>query len=234
MKFQVKTNRFVLNQTKQQAYNTDTILLANYIKIPKNCQNILDVGTGSGILLLDLAMKTKANIYGIEYQENRYLQAKENILLNNLNNQVEVIHGDFNNYQFNKKFDLIISNPPFFKVHNNERLSHNEEDLIARHEVALTLESLIINVSKNLKNKGYFYMIHRPDRISEIIELCKQNNMVVKKIKFIHPYLNKNANHVLITILKNGNEGVIVEKPLILYEDKHQFTKEMLEIIGEF
>lgn len=235
MKFLVETKNFKLNQTKQQAFNTDTILLANHIKIPKDTKNILDVGTGSGVLMLDLAYKTNANIYGIEVQENRFNQARENILLNKLEDRLKVINADFKEYNFNNlKFDLIVTNPPFFKVHNVNHLSKNEEDMIARHEVALDLENLITNVSKNLKDKGYFYMIHRPDRFLEILDLCQKNNLKIKQVRFIHPYLNSDANHVLIMAIKNGKEGIKVLNPLILYLDKHEFTDEMKQIIGDF
>ncbi|VEU80160.1 tRNA1(Val) (adenine(37)-N6)-methyltransferase [Haploplasma axanthum] len=234
MKHFVETKRFSLNQTKEQAFNTDTILLANYIKIPKDCKNILDVGTGSGVLMFDLACKTKANIYGIEVQENRYFQALENIELNNKKEQLNVFYADFKEHKFDQLFDLIITNPPFFKVHNNKQLSQNEEDLIARHEIMLTLDELLFNVSKNLKYRGHFYMIHRPDRLIDIIEIASKYKLQIKKVRFIHPYIDKPANHILIMAIKNGGNGIIVDEPLILYKDKHVFTDEMIRIIGDF
>lgn len=232
MKFLVEMKYFKIYQTKQQAFNTDTVLLSNYIKIPKNTKNILDVGTGSGVIMFYLANKTSANIYGIEIQENRYLQAKENIELNNYQDRLTAIHGDLKEYQTDILFDLIVTNPPFFKV--TENLSKDQEELIARHEVELNLEDLIKNISRLLKYRGHFYMIHRPDRLTEIIEYSSKYNIEIKDVKFIHPNINKEANHVLVHGIKNGGRGLIVEKPLILYKEKHVFTKEMEEIIGDF
>lgn len=234
MKFSVETKNFKLNQTREQAFNTDTVLLANYINIPKVCKNILDVGTGSGVLMIDLAFKTQANIFGVEVQENRYLQAVENINLNGLTERLNVDLTDLKEYNPNISFDLIVSNPPFFKVDKDSNLSHNNEDLIARHEVMLTLEDLIKNVSRLLKFKGHFYMIHRPDRLDEIIEYCEKYKLKVKHIRMVHPNINSNANHVLVHCIKNGGQGIIIEKPLVLYQDKHIFTEEMEKIIGDF
>lgn len=233
-KFNVDTNRFKLNHTKETAYNTDTVLLSNFIKVPKGCKNALDIGTGSGVLMLDLAMKTSSNIYGIEVQENRALLAIDNVKINNLDSRLFVIKEDLNNYKTDIQFDLIVTNPPFFKVINNTRLSENEEEMIARHEVKLSLEELLSNASRLLKYRGHFFMVHRPDRLDEIIECSIKYNLAIKEIRLVYPYLNSNANHVLIHAIKNGGKGLNISKPLIIYEDKHKFTKEMEKIIGEF
>lgn len=234
MSFLVETKRFKLMQTKQQAFNTDTVLLSNFINIPKNTKNILDIGTGSGVLMFDLAFKSEANIYGLEVQQNRFEQACNNIELNNLTNRLKALNEDLNEYKPNILFDLIISNPPFFKVDQNSNLSKNEEDLIARHEVKLTLEQLFNNVSRLLKYRGHFYMIHRPDRLGEIVAYANKYQIAIKTIRFIHPNIDSKANHILIHGIKNGGQGISVLNPLILYKDKHIFTKEMEEIIGDF
>lgn len=234
MSFFVETKRFGINQTKEQAFNTDTILLANFINIPKVCKNILDVGTGSGVLMIDMAFRTSANIHGVEIQENRYLQAVSNIELNGLSDRLTVNNTDFKSYHPNINYDLIISNPPFFKVNDGKRLSENKEDMIARHEVELTLNDLVKNVSRLLKFRGHFYMIHRPDRLDEIISSFDEYNLSIKEIRFVHPNINKDANHILIHAIKNGGKGLKVLKPLILYKDIHIFTDEMEKIIGDF
>ncbi|MDY0277069.1 MAG: methyltransferase [Acholeplasma sp.] len=234
MSFLVETKRFRLQQTKEQAFNTDTILLSDFISVPKGCKNILDIGTGSGVLMFDLANKTSANIQGIEIQKNRYLQALGNIELNDYKERVNVVLGDVRDYKFDVLFDLIISNPPFFKVVDDKRLSHKTEDKLSRHEVSLSLEALLKSASKNLKYRGYFYMVHRPDRLNEIILLCGKYNLAIKKIRFVHPYVNSDANHVLIMAIKNGGEGIKVLNPLVLYEEKHVLTAEIKKIIGDF
>lgn len=234
MKELVHTNRFVLNQTKAQAYNTDTILLANFLKIPKGTKNILDIGTGSGILMLDLAQKSHANIDGVEIQNNRYKKAISNIKLNKLEDRLSVYKEDINRYEKEYLYDLIISNPPFFKVNHKDQLSKNKEEMIARHEVKLNLYDLLKNVSRLLKYGGHFYMIHRPERLDEIIKYGDEFSLIVKEIRFIHPYIDKQANHILVKAIKNGKQGIIIDKPLILYEEKEVLTEEMNKIIGGF
>lgn len=220
-----------IEENHQQSYNLDTILLADFIQVPKSVKTIYDFGTGSGVLMLYLSRKTKAKIIGIELQESRYSQALKNIEINALTHQVSVLHQDIKDVQ-EKTVDMIVSNPPFFKLTQGANLSQNEQDLLARHEVALNLESLIQKVSKTLKYGGYFYLIHRPDRLIEIIELMKTYQIEPKQIRFVHPYIDKEANHVLIQAISKGKPGVKVLEPLIIYEKKHVLTGQMQKIYG--
>lgn len=220
-----------IEQSESQAFNLDTILLAHFTKIPYKTKQVLDIGTGVGGLMLYLSKKTKANIIGIEIQENRFQQALKNIELNHLESQLSCIHADIKTCTF-KDVDYIISNPPFFKLNEETQTSLTEEDRIARHEVTLSLEDLIKQTSTFLKNGGYFSMIHRPDRFEEITKLLNQYHLNIKRVRFVHPYYDKKANHVLIEAMKKGSSGLIVEPPLILYHDQHIMTKELIDIYG--
>jgi tRNA1(Val) A37 N6-methylase TrmN6 len=226
----IGTNLFI-EQTESQAFNLDTILLANFAKIPYRTKQVLDIGTGVGGLMLYLSQKTKAKITGIEIQESRYQQAIHNIEINHLESQISCVLSDVRTLKY-KDVDYIISNPPFFRVDEKSHLSMTEEDQIARHEIKLSLEELIEKGSSFLKFGGYFALIHRPDRFEEITRIMAENQMTIKRIRFVHPYFNKKANHILIEAMKNGNQGLIVEPPLILYHDKHIMTKELIELYG--
>ncbi|MDY0295048.1 MAG: methyltransferase [Acholeplasmataceae bacterium] len=219
----------LIEQKGRQAFNLDTVLLQSFIKVPVRAKTVLDLGTGIGPLMLYVSQKTKAKIIGVEIQETRYLQALKNIELNQLQHQLSCLHLDINDLKM-KDVDVIVSNPPFFKVSESSNLNETEEDTIARHEVKLSLNELIEKVSKTLKYGGYFYMIHRPDRLMEILSLCEENHLAIKRIRFVHPYLNHEANHVLIEAMKYGSSGIKVEKPLILYKDKHLISEEMENI----
>jgi tRNA1(Val) A37 N6-methylase TrmN6 len=221
----------LIEQQSTNAFNLDTVLLAHFVKIPVKSRVVLDVGTGNGALMLYLSQKTNAKIIGIEIQEERYLQAIKNIEINQLSHRLSVLNEDYKEINF-KDVDCIISNPPFFKVSEKANLNKNEDMTIARHEIALNLENLIIQVTKHLKFGGHFFMIHRPDRIAEIIKTFAKYQLEIKRIRFVHPYLDAKANHVLIEATKNGNEGLTLEPPLILYIEKHIFTKELIEIYG--
>lgn len=220
-----------IDQTESQAFNLDTILLANFVKIPYRTKKILDIGTGAGGLMLYLSQKTKAQIIGIEIQESRVQQAQKNIEINHLENQLSCVFSDVKNIKY-KDVDYIVSNPPFFKVNEESNLSLIEEDQIARHEITLNLEDLIQTASSFLKNGGYFAMIHRPDRFEEILRLMAKYHMTIKRIRFVHPYIDKKANHLLIEAMKLGKPGLTVEHPLILYHDKHIMTKELIKLYG--
>lgn len=220
-----------IEQSASQAFNLDTILLANFVKIPVKSKTVLEIGAGAGALLLYLSKKTQAKIIGVEIQEQRYLQAVKNIKRNNLDNRVSCINKDIKAVNY-ENIDCIVSNPPFFKVNKESKLNKDQEDTIARHEVMLSLHELVLVVTKFLKFGGHFFMIHRPDRFAEIIEVFAKHKLVVKRIQFVHPYLEQKANHVLIEAIKNGQPGTVLEPPLIIYEAKHVLTKKMIDIYG--
>ena len=221
----------MIDQKGRQAFNLDTILLADFVKVPAKTKTLMDFGTGAGALMLYMSKKTKASIIGIEIQEERYYQALYNIKLNHLESQLSVQNQDVRKLEM-KNVDCIISNPPFFKVSESSNTNESEDDTIARHEVMLTLDELIQSVSRTLKFGGHFYMIHRPDRFAEIISVMNKYQMEAKRVRFVHPYLNSHANHVLIEAIKNGQPGIVLESPLILYIEKHILTKEMVDIYG--
>ena len=220
-----------IEQTESQAFNLDTILLASFAKIPYRTKQILDIGTGVGGLMLYLSQKTNAKITGIEIQANRYEQALKNIQINHLETQLSCVLSDVRTLKY-KDVDYIITNPPFFKVDEDSHLSMTKEDLIARHEINLTLEELIKTSASFLKNGGYIALIHRPDRFEEIARLMEKYDMVMKRIRFVHPYSHKKANHILVEAMKKGKPGLIIEPPIILYHDKHIMTKELIDLYG--
>ncbi len=220
-----------IEQNSRQAFNLDTILLADFIKVPARSKTLYDFGTGAGALMLYMSKKTKAKITGIEIQENRYKQAIHNIELNHLENQLSCLHQDIRTLE-KKDIDVIISNPPFFKVNEHSNVNDNEDDTIARHEVMLSLKELVESVAKCLKFGGHFFMIHRPDRFAEIVDVLNANQLEIKRIRFVHPYLKSNPNHVLLEAIKNGQPGMKVEPPLVLYYEKHILTKELVDIYG--
>jgi tRNA1(Val) A37 N6-methylase TrmN6 len=111
-------------------------------------------------------------------------------------------------------------------------LNEEESITIARHEVKLDLESLIKKVSEQLKFGGKFFMIHRPDRLSDIFEYTKKYQLELKRLKFVHPYVDKTANHILVECVKQGGKELILEPPLILYKEKHNLTEQAKKILG--
>ena len=231
MKRKLIGSNLVIDQDRGHAFNLDTVLLADFVKLTYRIKHVIEIGTGNGAIALYLSEKTKAKITAIEIQSSRYQKALENVKLNHLEEQIEVVHQDYltTNYQF---VDAIICNPPFFKVHQDSLLNDDESVTIARHEIRLDLKSLLKKVSEQLKYGGKFFMIHRPERLSEIFEYSKNYQLEIKRMKFVHPYADKKANHVLIECVKQGGKELILEPPLILYKEKHVMTNEAIKILG--
>lgn len=220
-----------IDQKSSQAFNLDTVLLAHFIKVPAKSKIVLDLGTGAGALMLYLSTKTKAKIIGVEVQEDRYLQALKNVELNHLQNQLFCLNQDIKTLKM-KNVDCIVSNPPFFKVTETSNINDNDDETIARHEVLINLEELVSTVSKTLKFAGHFFMIHRPNRFAELVSIMQKYQLEIKRVRFVHPYIDHKANHVLIHAIKNGQPESIIEAPLVLYKEKHIFTDEMNKING--
>ena len=208
-------------------FSIDSLLISEFIKIQKNTKKILDLGTGNAAIPLFLSKKTSAKIYGIEIQEVSYKLALRNININNLDEQIYIIYDNMKNYlkYFNMGFfDIIVSNPPFFKVNRDVNFLNNLKQLsIARHEIEITLEELI-------KDRGYFYLVHRADRLSEILCILEKYKFGAKKIKFCYTTKYKNAKIVLIEAIKNGKTGLTILPSLIINKENGEYTDEVLKM----
>ncbi len=220
------TNLLITSE-QGKAFNLDTILLADFVRIPKGSELVCDFGTGNGSILLYLSQKFHKKLLGVEIQKHRYEQAIENINMNELDKQIQVLNQDIKATKLKKEADVIVSNPPFFKVNEESRKSMDHDMQIAKHETLLTLEELIASVFLNLKHGGLFFMIHKPDRLEEIMLLLNQYDFKVKRIRMVHPYLDSEPNHVLIEARKKGSAHLKVLPPLILYHEKHVYSEEL-------
>lgn len=220
-------------------FSLDSILLANFVNIPKKTKNILDLGTGNAPIPLFLSTKTAAKIYGIEIQKDAVSLAQKNIKLNQLEQQIEIIEHDVRELDkifSSQSVDIVVSNPPFFKITSEKQVNDNIFLKIARHEYLLTLEQLIEKTSFVLENGGYFAMVHRPDRFFEIIELLKKYRLEPKRIQFIHPKEQTDANMLLIEARKNGGQGAKILPPIIAHDANGNYTTQVLKMfekIGE-
>ncbi|MCF7931658.1 MAG: methyltransferase [Acholeplasmataceae bacterium] len=221
----------IIDQKTPQAFNLDTILLARFTRLPAKAKHVIEIGAGNGALMLYLSTKTKALITGIEIQEHLVSEALENIRLNGLEAQLKIVLADAKEITLDRA-DCVVSNPPFFKVNHDMRLSDDMARRIARHEVMITLEEVISKASSFLGQGGCFHMIHRPERLIEILGIMKTHGFEIKRLRFVHPYLDHKANHVLIRADKGGQPGIITEPPLILYRDKGILSDEMKIIYG--
>lgn len=226
-------NLKIIQNEEEFCFGMDAVLLSDFAKDIKQNSKIIDFGTGTGILPILLSGKTEnTEIYGIEIQEKMAEMAARSVKLNKLENRIKIINEDIKNLKniFKKNtFDVVITNPPY-KINNTGLKNENEGKLISRHEVKCNLEDIIIVAKDMLKDKGVFYMVHRPERLVDICELLRKYKIEPKMIRFVYPKKGKEANLVLIKAVKNARKFLKIEKPLIIYEENGEYADEVLKI----
>ena len=223
-------NMYIIQDTDMFNFSLDSVLLPNFVTINKKTKKILDIGSGNAPIPLILSTLTDAQIMAVEIQKDVYELGKESIEINKLENRIDFINADINELYKEidtETFDVITCNPPYFKVNESSNLNDSEYKTIARHEIKLDLEKLFKIAKKLLKNKGNIAIVHRPERLSDIICEMKKNNIEPKRIQFVHPNINSEANILLIEGTKNGNPGVKILPPLISHKQNGEYTEQV-------
>lgn len=217
-------------------FGIDSVLLSDFAKDIRNGSNVIDLGTGTGILPILLCAKTKINkIIGIEIQQEIAEMAKRSVYLNNLQEKIDIINCDIKNinkYISKNEFDVIITNPPYMKE-NTGKININEKKLISRHEITANLEDFIIISKELLKDNGSFYMVHRPNRLIDICYLLRKHKLEPKILRFVYPKINSEANLLLIKAVKNGGDFLKIKEPLYVYNENGKYTDEILKIYNK-
>ncbi|KXT76423.1 SAM-dependent methyltransferase [Streptococcus sp. DD10] len=215
------------------SYSIDSVLLSRFPKLPKQGL-IVDLCSGNGAVGLFSSTRTKADIIAVELQERLADMAERSIELNNLNDQMSVIQDDLKNlphYIKESKVDVILCNPPYFKVDKHSNLNESEHYLLARHEITTNLNEICKVAQRVLKSNGRLAMVHRPDRFLDIIETMKQYKLAPKRIQFVYPKQTKGANMLLIEAIKDGSlDGLKILPPLFIHNEDGSYTSEIHEI----
>ncbi len=223
-------DKYIVQNTQMFNFSLDSVLLPNFVTINKNVNSILDIGCGNAPIPLILSTKTKANIIGVEIQKEVYDLAVKSVKINKLENQIKIINADINDIynQFKtESFDIITCNPPFFKMNSNSNLNKSDYKTIARHEIKLNLDDIFKIAKKLLKNNGYIAIVHRPERLLDILNSMQKYNIEPKKIQFIYPKKDKEANILLVEGTKNGKKGLKVLNPIYTHLDNGEYTNEI-------
>lgn len=219
----------IIQNKKWFCFGMDAVLLANFCDRKKDAK-VADLGTGTGIIpLLLYAKKEVSKIYGVEIQSEVAEMATRSVILNGLEDNIEIMNVDLKeiaNYIEPHSLDIVTSNPPY-KLGNSGIINPTDQKAISRHEILCTLEDVIKNASKLLKQYGKFYMVHRPDRLVDIMCLLRQYKLEPKKIRFIHPHVGDKPNMVLIQASKHGNKELKFEAPLYVYDENGNFSEEV-------
>lgn len=223
---------YVIQNQNKFCFGMDAVLLSGFARIRKG-DHVLDMGTGTGIIPILLKSKTKGEHFtGLEIQEECADMATRSVQYNGMESAVDIVCGDIKEAAgiFGAaSFDVVTSNPPYMIGAHGLQNPYMAK-AIARHEVLCTLEDVVSQASKVLKDRGRFFMVHRPFRLAEIFSVLTRYKLEPKRMQLVYPYIDREPNMVLIEALKGGNSRITVEKPLIVYEKPGVYTKDILEI----
>lgn len=225
---------YVIQDPEKFCFGMDAVLLSGFAKIRKNAR-VLDMGTGTGIIPILLKSRGKGeHLTGLEIQEECADMATRSVAYNGLESAIDIVCGDIKEAAgiFGAaSFDVVTSNPPYMIGEHGLRNPYMAK-AIARHEVLCTLEDVVSQASRVLKDRGHFFMVHRPFRLAEIFQVLMKYKLEPKRMQLVYPYIDREPNMVLIEACKGGNSRITVERPLIVYEKPGEYTKAILEIYG--
>lgn len=225
----------IIQDPDRFCFGIDAVLLSDFAKA-KMGDKVIDLGTGTGIIpILMEARYPEANQYiGLEIQKESAEMATRSVALNGLEKKITIVNGDIKEITslFPKaSFEVVTSNPPYMIDHHGLQ-NEDSEMAIARHEIKCSLEDVVVAAKNMLKPRGRFYMVHRPFRLAEIFYCMKNNGLEPKRMRLVHPYVDKEPNMVLIEAVRGGKPRLTIEKPLVVYEKSGVYTKEIYEIYG--
>ena len=213
-------------------FGMDAVLLSGFAKV-KPGERALDLGTGTGIIPILLEAKTKGEHFtGLEIQPESADMAARSVAYNHLEEKITIVTGDIReaSARFGAgSFEVITTNPPYM-IGQHGIQNDASAKTIARHEVLCDLDDILRESAKMLKQGGRFYMVHRPFRLTEIMQVLTKYKLEPKRMQLVYPYIDREPNMVLIEALKGGNSRITVERPLIVYEKPGVYTKDILEM----
>lgn len=215
-------------------FGMDAVLLSGFACAKKGGR-VLDLGTGTGIIPLLMRAKTKASCFrALEIQPEMAEMAARSVALNDLQDTIEIVEGDIcrasSLFGFGV-FDVVTCNPPYIPA-GKGLVNPDDKKAAARHEVFCTFEDVAREASRVLKPGGHFYLVHRPSRLTEFFGTLCRHKLEPKRMKFVHPYREKEANLVLMDAVRDGKPYLRLEAPLIVYREPGKYTDEIYEIYG--
>lgn len=209
------------------SYSVDSVLLSRFPRFPSHGL-VVDLCAGNGAVGLFASSQTQARIVLVELQERLAEMAERSIKLNDLTEQVEVIADDLKNltdHLNRSSVDLIVCNPPYFKVTETSKKNLSEHYLLARHEITTNLDEICTISQQVLKSKGRLALVHRPDRLLDILDTLRAYKLAPKRLQLVYPKAGKEANMILIEAIKDGSlEGLKILPPLIVHKDNGDYT----------
>lgn len=215
----------LIQNPEKFCFGVDAVFLSDFVRV-KPGETVLDMGTGNGIIPILLSAKTQGKRFtGLEIQGDIAEMARRSVAHNHLEERVEIVTGDIKEAAEIFKpafFDVITTNPPYMLAEHGLR-NPDDAKAVARHEVLCSLDDILRESMRLLQDKGRFYMIHRPFRLTEIMIKMNHYKIEPKRIQFIYPHIDREPTMVLIEGVRGAKPRVTVEPPIIIY-DKSEHT----------
>lgn len=225
----------IIQSSEVFSFSLDAVLLGHFAKLRnRDDQKVMDLCSGNGAVALMISQKTKSHVYGIEIQEELVDMARRSILLNGLEDRISMIHKDLKELSsvHYDTVDVITCNPPYFPLEEKNQVNPNKYLAIARHELYVSLDELLHTISKLLKMKGKMYIVHRPSRFLELMDVMRKYHITPKSVQFVHPNEQENANMVLVEGIKYGKEaGFKMLPPLYVHDELGNYRPKVRKIL---
>ena len=229
-----RNNCHIIQNPDMFCFGMDAVLLTGFVNVRRG-EHVLDLGTGNGIIPILLEAKTCGEHFtGLELQERNVSMAQRSVKLNGQQEKIDIIEGDIKEASKlfgDASFHVVVSNPPYM-TGSHGLVNPDMAKAIARHEIMCTLDDVIREGSRVLKPGGRFYMVHRPFRLVDIITEFTKYSLEPKRMKFVHPYVDKEPSMVLIEAVKGGKRRINIENPVIIYGEDGQYSEEIRTVYG--
>ena len=223
---------FVIQDPKKFCFGMDAVLLSGFARVKKG-ETALDMGTGTGIIPILLSQRTEGKHFtGLEIQAECAEMADRSVKYNCLEDRVQIVEGDIKEAAgiFGAaSFDVVTCNPPYM-IGQHGLTNQHLPKAIARHEILCTFDDVANQAARVLKDRGRFYLVHRPFRLVELMAALTKYKLEPKRMQLVYPYIDKEPNMVLIEACKGGNSRIQIERPLVVYEKPGVYTRDILEL----
>ncbi|MEJ6529897.1 tRNA1(Val) (adenine(37)-N6)-methyltransferase [Exiguobacterium sp. USCH10] len=216
------------------SFSLDAVLLAEFVWVPIQKGQLVDLCAGTGAIPLFLSYRTKGTITGVEIQSKLVDMANRSMAVNRLENRIQVVEGDVKAAAAqlgHARYDVVTCNPPYFLANETSLRNQNEHHTIARHEVLCTLEDCIKTASQLVKPGGKVAFVHRPERLLDILTLMRTYRIEPKRMQLVYPKAGREANTLLIEGSKDGKAGLKILPPFVVYEEDDTYTEAMRAIL---
>ncbi|MHB1126077.1 MAG: tRNA1(Val) (adenine(37)-N6)-methyltransferase [Bacillota bacterium] len=230
----VENRLWIIQHRDRYRFSLEAVILAHFVSL-KGGEKVIDIGTGSGVIpLLLIDREPTLAITGLEIQEEMADMARRSVAINGLDQNIGIITGDLRdvkNIPGGGSFDIVVANPPYLPV-TRGRISPRYHIALSRHEIACALPDVLQAATVLLKNKGLLAMVHRPERLEEIMAGMERNRLQATRIRFVHPFADRPAKMVLVEAAKLSRKLTRVLPPLIVYAEHGQYTTELANYLG--